>query len=61
MFLCIRRRRRREERRAVADGLRLLADSITATEEAKRAGLERLLQEFEGQRGADPEQRDTEV
>lgn len=45
------RRRRRAQRRAVAEGLRLLAGSITAPEEVKQAGLEQLLAEFDRGRG----------
>jgi hypothetical protein len=51
MFLCKRlRRRRRDEVRTVEDGLRMLGESFAAPEDVKRAGLERLLEEFERSR-----------
>ena len=46
------RRRRQERQRRIEDGLRLLGDSFEGPEHAKRAGLERLLAEFE--RGREP-------
>ena len=53
MLLRILRRRgrsRRERQRAVEDGLRMLAQSIAAPDHVKRAGLERLIAEFERER-----------
>ena len=46
-----RRRRRQEEQRRIEDGLRMLGESLEAPEHVKRAGLDRLLEEFE--RGRD--------
>jgi hypothetical protein len=46
-----RRRRRQQERREIEDGLRLLGESFEAPEHVKRAGLDRLLAEFERGRG----------
>jgi hypothetical protein len=59
MFLTIRRlltlrRRRRRELRALERRLRRFGDSLGASPEAKQAGLERLLAEFDRGRERKP-------
>ena len=46
------RRTRQEKQRRIEDGLRLLGESFEGPEHVKRAGLDRLLDEFE--RGREP-------